>query len=49
MADSDFAGCLDTGKSAIGYMIFMNGAVDAYYSSSQVLVHYAQLWQRQLH
>ena len=38
MADSDFADCLDTGnsgKSTTGYMIFMNGAVAAYYSARQ--------------
>ena len=38
MADSDFAGCLDTGKSTTGYMIFMNGAVVAYYSARQSTV-----------
>ena len=38
MADSDFAGCLDTGKSTTGYMIFMNGAVVAYYLACQSTV-----------
>ena len=38
MADSDFAGCLDTGKTTTGYMIFMNGAVVAYYLACQSTV-----------
>jgi hypothetical protein len=38
MSDADFAGCPDTFRSTSGYLVFMNGAVVAYYSGRQTVI-----------